>query len=99
MEISKRRFTRWLNRKADDAKVGIAEHTGRCPIARFMKEEFKVYRPSVQEEYIHYNATKKGKFRFTRQTPTWAATFIDRVDSSGNEIITAHNALRILKDL
>ena len=99
MEISKRRFRRWLNRKEDDAKVGIAQQAGRCPIACFMKEEFKVYRPAVQEEYIHYTVGKKGKIRFTRHTPAWATTFIDRVDNLGNEIITANDARRCLKGI
>ena len=95
MEISKRRFRRWLGTQGYHSDVGRPKDPQTCPIATFVNDYYQVEDTFVSLDSISYT---KGLTEYERVTPPWAKTFITHVDRC-RKSITAKTALNILEKI
>ncbi len=94
-------FTKWLETKHPRTKVGLACESDFCPLAKFLTQSTGVSFEVDGSQAIP-NFAEKNEFGGYDQDeenvielPQWAVDFINRVDDSGYNSVSAMKALSI----
>ena len=87
--LTKPKFRAWLEAKKPRAGVGTPGDNEYCPIGRYLSNEI-----SSGDVLVNLQAIRGGGVAIL--IPKWCRLFIDEVDFSMADKITASRALRIL---
>jgi hypothetical protein len=78
LDLDRHQFAEWLRGLPPHAMVGERQCCATCPLAKFLAA-MGAPRPEVQP---HYYATDDLDPNTRRDTPTWAADFIEAIDGT-----------------
>ena len=93
--IERQRFERWLRSKKPAEVVGCTDNAESCPVASFMQGlGYEGVFVSCME--VHW---KDDAITHRDNLPTWAKTFVRRVDQTGEDNVTAEAAIAIMENI